>query len=204
MKIICIGQNYSAHVAEMRSKPTEQPLFFLKPDSSLLVNNKPFYYPAFTRELHYEAEIVLKIRRPGKHIAPQFARSYFEEVAFGIDLTARDLQRKCKEQGWPWEMAKGFEHSAPVSRFINLKEEELDPGNIPFRLDLNGTTVQEGNTSQMIYSVEEIISYVSGFMTLRIGDLLFTGTPSGVGPVQVGDKLQGYIGNKLMLAMEIL
>jgi acylpyruvate hydrolase len=203
MKIICIGQNYLAHVAEMHSRPTEAPLFFLKPDSSLLINNKPFYYPDFTNELHYEAEIVVKISRLGKHIQESFAHRYYREVAFGIDLTARDLQRRCKEEGWPWEIAKGFEHSAPVSSFISLETEGLAIDNIPFRLELNGITVQEGNTAEMIYPVHKLISYISRFMTLRIGDLIFTGTPSGVGPLRTGDLLEGYIADKPMLNMQI-
>ncbi len=203
MKIICIGQNYPAHVEEMKSKPTTAPLFFLKPDSSLLLNNRPFYYPEFTQSLHYEAEIVLKISKLGKHISPEFAHRYFEEVAFGIDLTARDLQEKCKKNGWPWEISKAFEHAAPVSRFINLKDEGLDIGNLPFRLEINNRVVQEGNTSHMIYPVEDLIAHVSQYMTLRLGDLLFTGTPSGVGPLKIGDQLTGYIADRLMMSMEI-
>lgn len=178
-------------------------MFFMKPDSSILLRNRPFYYPAFTKELHYEAEIVVRIDRVGKHIDRKFANRYYSEVAFGIDLTARDLQRQCKAEGKPWEIAKGFEHSAPLSSFIDLAEEGLSIDNIGFRLDLNGKTVQQGNTSDMIYHVDEIITHVSKYLTLKIGDLIFTGTPEGVGPLSIGDKAEGYIGDRKMLTMKV-
>jgi acylpyruvate hydrolase len=203
MKIICIGQNYQDHVKEMQSAPTEVPMYFVKPESSLLLRNRPFYYPEFTKDLQYEAEIVVRINRVGKHIQEKFAHRYYDEVAFGIDLTARDLQRECKQKGHPWEIAKGFEYSAPLSNFVSLEELAMKIGSIPFRLDLNGKTVQQGNTMNMIYSVDRIISYVSRFMTLKIGDIFFTGTPEGVGPLAVGDQLEGYIGERKMLAMKI-
>ncbi|MFO7722241.1 MAG: fumarylacetoacetate hydrolase family protein [Bacteroidales bacterium] len=203
MKIICIGQNYQDHVKEMKSSPTEVPMFFVKPESSLLLRNRPFYYPDFTKELHYEGEIVVRINRVGKHIQEKFAHRYYSEVGFGIDLTARDLQRECKEHGRPWEIAKGFEHSAPLSPFVSLEELGMEIGNIPFRLDLNGKTVQQGNTGNMIYTVDRIIAYVSLFMTLKIGDMIFTGTPEGVGPLAIGDRLEGYIGDRKMISLKI-
>lgn len=203
MKIICIGQNYKAHVAEMNSSVPEEPMFFIKPDTSLLHRNRPFYYPDFTTDLHYEAEIVVKIDRVGKHIQTRFAKNYYQEVAFGIDLTARDLQRKCKALGHPWEICKGFEHSAPVSQFVDLEDIGLQINGIPFRLEQNGVVVQQGNTSDMIFHVDEIIAHISKFMTLKTGDLIFTGTPQGVGPLAIGDVLEGFIGDQKMLSMKI-
>ncbi len=203
MKIICIGQNYRAHVKEMHGEIPKVPLFFCKPDSSLLLHNKPFYYPSFTRELHYEAEIVVRIDRVGKHIQPKYANRYYQEIALGIDLTARDLQRQCKEKGEPWEIAKSFEHSAPLSTFIDIEEEKLEIGNIPFHLDLNGKTVQQSNTSDMIFHVDDIIAYLSQFMCLKTGDLIFTGTPEGVGPLAIGDLLEGYINGRKMISLKI-
>lgn len=203
MKIICIGQNYAGHNKEMKSRPSEEPLFFIKPETSLLIRNKPFYYPEFTRLLHYEAEIVVKIDRVGKHIQPRFANRYYQQVAFGIDLTARDLQERCKKEGRPWEICKGFEHSAPVSKFLDLEENGLDINNIPFRLNVNGKTVQSGNTADMLWKVDEIIAHVSKFMTLKIGDMIFTGTPEGVGALNIGDHLEGYINEQLMMSMKI-
>lgn len=203
MKIICIGQNYREHNREMQSAEPTEPVFFLKPDTSLVIRNRPFYYPEFTGELHYEAEIVLKINKVGRHIQPKFAHTYYSEVAFGLDLTARDLQRKCKASGHPWEISKGFEGSAPISRFISLQESGLDIRNIPFKLLKNGDVVQEGNTSDMIFTVDEIIAYVSKFFTLKTGDMIFTGTPAGVGPLAIGDRLEGFIAGQKMLAMEI-
>lgn len=203
MKIVCIGQNYQAHVDEMKSKPSKEPLFFMKPDTSLLLKNKPVFYPGFTKELHYEAEIVVRINRLGKHIQEKYAKNYYNEIAFGLDLTARDIQRKCKMEGHPWEICKGFENSAPLSSFIDLEQEGLDINNINFHLDVNGITVQKGNTANMIYSVDEIISYLSKFFQLRIGDLIFTGTPEGVGPLAIGDRLEGYIGDRSMLSVKV-
>lgn len=203
MKIICIGQNYHAHVSEMNSKPTKEPMFFMKPDTSLLVRNKSFYYPDFTNNLHYEAEIVVRIDRVGKYIQQKFANRYYHEVGFGLDLTARDLQEICKKEGRPWEICKAFEYSAPLSNFIDIDEEQLSIDNISFHLDINGKVAQKGNTADMIYHVDEIISYISKFMTLKIGDLIFTGTPEGVGPLSRGDKLEGYIGEKLMLSLKV-
>ena len=201
MKIICIGRNYIDHAKELNNKVPEKPMFFLKPETSLLLKNRPFYYPDFSKEIHYETEIVIKIKRLGKHIEEQFAHRYYSEIGLGIDFTARDLQRDCKEKGHPWEIAKAFEHSAVVSEhFIN--KEDL-PDNINFKLELNGETVQNGYTEDMIFSVDKIINYVSQFFTLKIGDLIFTGTPAGVGQVKIGDNLKGYIENKLMFDFDI-
>lgn len=201
MKIICIGRNYIDHAKELNNKVPEKPMFFLKPETSLLQKNKPFYYPDFSNEIHYETEIVIKINRLGKYIEEKFAHRYYDEIGLGIDFTARDLQKICKEKGHPWEIAKAFEHSAPISEhFINKKEL---PENINFTLKLNNKTVQNGYTKDMIFSVDKIISYVSRFFTLKIGDLIFTGTPAGVGKIKPGDNLRGYIENKQMFNFDI-
>ncbi|MCF6366610.1 MAG: fumarylacetoacetate hydrolase family protein [Bacteroidales bacterium] len=196
MKIICIGRNYADHAKEMNSKVPEKPMFFLKPETSLLHKNKPFFYPDFSNEIHYETEVVIRINRLGKHIEEKFAHRYYSEIGLGIDFTARDLQRQCKEKGHPWEIAKGFEHSAPLSdNFIN--KEDL-PSDINFKLNLNGETVQNGNTKDLIFSFDKLISYISTFFPLKIGDLIFTGTPAGVGEVKTGDNLKGYLEGKQM------
>ena len=201
MKIICIGRNYIDHAKELNNPVPEKPVFFMKPETSLLLKNRPFYYPGFSKEIHYETEIVIKINRLGKYIEEKFAHRYYSEIGLGIDFTARDLQKECKAKGYPWEIAKAFEHSAPLSEsFIN--KEDL-PGNINFTLKLNDKIVQNGNTKDMIFSVDKIISYVSQFFTLKIGDLIFTGTPAGVGEVKIGDNLKGYIENKLMFDFDI-
>ncbi len=201
MKIICIGRNYADHIKEMNSNIPEKPIFFLKPETSILVKNRPFYYPEFSKEIHYETEIVIKINRLGKHIEEKFAHRYYSEIGLGIDFTARDLQRECKKKGLPWEIAKGFEHSAPLTEtFVN--KEDL-PENISFKLGLNGKTVQKGNTKDMIFSFDKLISYLSKFFTLKIGDLIFTGTPAGVGEVKIGDNLKGYMEDRLMFDFKV-
>jgi acylpyruvate hydrolase len=201
MKIICIGRNYIEHAKEMKSDVPQTPVFFMKPETSLLFKNQPFYYPDFSKEIHYETEVVIKVNRLGKHIEEKFAHRYYSELGLGIDFTARDLQQKCKEKGLPWEIAKAFEHSAPLSdTFIN--KEEL-PKNIKFSLDINGKIVQQGETKDMIFSFDRIISYISQFFTLKIGDLIYTGTPAGVGPVLIGDRLKAYMDNRLLLDFEI-
>ncbi|MBL4624525.1 MAG: fumarylacetoacetate hydrolase family protein [Flavobacteriales bacterium] len=202
MKIICIGRNYADHAKELNNPLPKEPLFFLKPDSAILPNNNPFFIPEFTNEVHYELEIVLKINRIGKHIEPQFAHKYFEEIGLGIDFTARDIQQQCKEKGHPWEKAKSFDGSAPLGSFVN-KNELSDLSAIHFSLTKNGETVQNGNTKDMIFSFGDIISYVSKFMTLKIGDLIFTGTPAGVGPVSTNDLLEGFIEDKKMLSCRV-
>ena len=198
MKIICIGRNYSEHAKEMNSPVPDVPVFFIKPDTALLRNNNAFYYPSFTNDLHYELEVVLKICRLGKSISERFANRYYSEVGLGIDFTARDLQKTCKEKGLPWQIAKAFDYSAAVSPFIP-KEELGDLTNLEFRLEKNGVVVQRGNTADMLFSFDKLISYVSGYVSFRIGDLLFTGTPAGVGSVVIGDRLTAYLGDRLML-----
>ena len=191
MKIIGIGMNYAEHNKELNAATPMQPVVFMKPDSALLRENKPFFLPDFSSEIHYEVEVVLKINRLGKNIAPQFASRYYDEFALGVDFTARDLQSDFRAKGLPWELAKGFDNSAVVSPFLPMKDYEKN--NISFRLDVNSKTVQAGNTANMIYSFDEIIAYVSRFFTLKIGDLIFTGTPAGVGKVAINDVLEGYV-----------
>lgn len=203
MKIICIGRNYGAHARELGNEVPENPVFFLKPDSAILRNNQPFFVPGFSKNVHYEAEIVVKIDRLGKNIKKHFAHRYYHEIALGIDFTARDLQDEAKAKGLPWAAAKGFDRSAPISRFIPLSEAGDNIRAVQFRLEKNGQTVQQGNTADMIFTVDELIAWVSQFMTLKMGDLIFTGTPAGVGPVTIGDRLTGYIGELRMLDFAI-
>ncbi len=198
MKIICIGRNYLEHAKELNNALPEVPLYFMKPDTAILRNNSPFFYPAFSKNLHYELEVVLKITRLGRNISEKFAHRYYTEIGLGIDFTARDLQQKCIEKGWPWEMAKSFDNSAPISDFIK-KSELGDVYNLDFRLEKNGEVVQHGNTKDLIFKFETLISYVSRFVTFRTGDLMFTGTPAGVGPVAIGDRLKAYLNDTLML-----
>lgn len=198
MKIICIGRNYVAHARELNNEVPDNPVFFMKPDSALVINNRPFFYPEFSNDVHHELEVVIRINRLGRSIEEQFAGRYYSEVALGVDFTARDLQAEQKKRGLPWEIAKGFDYSAPISEFFPV-EKFGDIHHLSFRLDLNGETVQDGSTSLMIFSFEKIISYVSRFMTLKTGDLIFTGTPAGVGPVAINDRLEAYLeGEKLM------
>ncbi len=198
MKIICIGRNYTDHAKELNNEIPENPVFFLKPDTALLRNNHPFFIPDFSNEIHYEVELILKIKLLGKSIQPRFAYRYFDEIGIGIDFTARDLQQKCREKGLPWEIAKAFDYSAAIGKFLP-KSTFPDLNAIHFRLDINGKTVQNGISSDMIFNFDKIISYVSKFMTFRTGDLIYTGTPAGVGPVKIGDRLQAYIEDQLLL-----
>jgi acylpyruvate hydrolase len=198
MKIICIGRNYAEHALELNHPLPEVPVFFMKHESCIVRNNKPFFYPDFSKNIHYEVEIVFKLGKVGKKIEKQFASRYYSEVGLGIDFTARDLQESARKEGLPWEIAKAFDHSAPLSRFISKKEFQ-DINNIQFQLDINGNTVQKASTHDMIFSIDELISYVSQFITLKTGDILFTGTPSGVGPVKIGDHLEGYLEDRKML-----
>lgn len=198
MKIICIGRNYLAHASELNNEVLDAPVFFMKPDSALVISNRPFFYPDFSKDVHHELEVVIRINRLGRSIEERYADRYYNEVALGIDFTARDLQAQQKLKGLPWEIAKGFDYSAPISEFFPL-EKFGDIHKLSFRLDLNGKTVQKGNTSLMIFSFEKIIAYVSRFMTLKTGDMIYTGTPAGVGPVAINDRLEAYLeGEKLM------
>lgn len=203
MKIICIGRNYVKHAKELNSEIPEEPVFFMKPDSALLPKKSPFYYPNFTKDLHYEIEIVVKINKLGKNIAPQFAHTYYDEIGLGIDFTARDIQKECKDKGLPWEKAKAFDFSAPVSQKFISKSKFKDVQDINFSLKKNNKIVQAGNTKDMLFSIDELIVFLSQFMTLKIGDLIFTGTPEGVGPVQIGDQLTGYIEGNAMIDIPI-
>lgn len=202
MKIICIGRNYAEHAKELKNELPTEPLFFLKPDTALLRNNDPFYYPSFTKDLHYECEVVFVICKVGKNIQEKFAHKYYNQVSLGIDFTCRDIQSSSKEKGLPWEKAKAFDYSAPISN-LSIDKNTIDISAIEFHLEKNGKTVQKGTTKDWIFHIDKIIAYVSQFMTLKTGDLIFTGTPAGVGPVVVGDKLQGYMGDKLMFDFEI-
>jgi acylpyruvate hydrolase len=201
MKIFCIGRNYSEHAKEMNAEVPQNPLFFMKPDTSVLKGND-FYFPNFTKNLHYECELVVRISRVGKNIQEEFAHKYYTEIGLGIDFTARDLQSECKKNGWPWELAKSWENSAPVGHtWINKSELNLE--NISFELDLNGKTVQKGNSTDMIFKIDQLIAHLSQYNTLKVGDLIFTGTPGGVGPVQIGDTLVGRLEGKEMFALNI-
>jgi 2-keto-4-pentenoate hydratase/2-oxohepta-3-ene-1,7-dioic acid hydratase in catechol pathway len=202
MKIICIGQNYLEHIKELNSAIPEEPVFFLKPDTALLLDNKPFYLPDFSKDIHHEVEIVLKINRVGKNIAEQFANKYYEEITVGIDFTARDIQKAQKTKGLPWEKAKAFDGSAPMGKFVSKSKFEK-MNNIGFHLDINGKTVQKGNTNDLLFSFDKIISFISQFITLKIGDLIYTGTPVGVSAVKIGDKLEAFLEGEKLLAFEV-
>lgn len=194
MKIICVGRNYAAHAKELNNAVEEEPVIFLKPDTALLSNNQDFYLPDFSTDIHYETEVVVKINKPGKHIDEKFAHRYYDSVSVGIDFTARDLQAMLKSKGLPWERAKAFDGSAVIGSFLPL----ADVGNIAdlnFSMSLNGQKVQSANTSEMVFSVDKVIAFVSRFITLKTGDLIYTGTPHGVGKVSVGDHLIGYLGD---------
>lgn len=202
MKIIAIGRNYTEHIEELKNERSDAPVVFLKPDTALLKNNTPFYHPDFSENIHHEVEIVLKVCKEGKHIKKEFASRYFDEIGIGIDFTARDLQDKCKAKGLPWEIAKGFNGSAPIGQFISIKEIP-DLENINFHLLINGELRQKGNTSMMLFDFGSIIEYVSNFFTLKKGDLIFTGTPAGVGKVNIGDHLEAFIEDQKLLDFEI-
>ena len=202
MKILAVGRNYSEHAKELNNPVPTEPVVFLKPDTALLREGKPFFHPDFSNDIHYEVELVIKIGKEGKHIAEKFALNYIESIGIGIDFTARDIQEKCKQKGLPWEIAKAFDHSAPIGNFINITEFK-DLKNISFSLKKNDEIVQSGNSSDMIFSFEQIISYLSKRFTLKKGDLIFTGTPAGVGKINIGDKYQAYIENQLLLSLEV-
>jgi len=201
MKIICIGRNYAEHAKEMNSAVPTEPVFFMKPDTALLKEGD-FYLPDFSKDVHHEIELVLKICKTGKHIEEQFAHKYYDEIGLGIDFTARDLQAKCKEKGLPWEKAKAFDNAAPLGKMVK-KEDMGDLSNINFELKINGESRQVGNSKDLIFSFDNVISYVSKFVTLKQGDLIYTGTPEGVGQVRIGDKLEGFINGKSFLSLNI-
>ena len=204
MKIIAVGMNYAQHNRELgHTQENREPVIFMKPDSAILKDGKPFFVPDFSHEVHYETEVVVRICRLGKNIAPRFAHRYYDAVTVGIDFTARDLQRKFREAGNPWELCKGFDNSAAIGTFISLEQAGGDLQNLDFHLDIDGCEVQRGNTADMLFKIDDIIAYVSRFTTLKIGDLLFTGTPAGVGPVSVGQHLQGYLGGEKLLDFHI-
>ena len=198
MKIICIGRNYVAHAKELNNELPTESVIFMKPDSALLRNNDPFYIPDWSNDLHHEVELIVRINKLGKSIEKEFAPRYYTEVGLGIDFTARDVQNKLKDKGLPWEKAKAFDHSAVICKEFVPVNELPDRNSINFRLDINGKTVQEGNTSLMIFPIDELISQISKYFTLKIGDLIYTGTPAGVGPVAIGDRLEGYLEGKKM------
>ncbi len=203
MKIICIGRNFAQHAKELGNNIPDEPVFFMKPDSARLPKKAPFYYPNFTKDLHYEIELVIRINKLGKNISKKFAHTYYDKIGLGIDFTARDIQKQCKEKGLPWEKAKAFDYSAPMSpTFIN-KSEFKDLNNINFSLKKNNEIVQLGNTKDMLFKFDDLIVYLSQFLTLKIGDYIFTGTPSGVGAVSIGDKLEGYIEEQKMLELKV-
>ncbi len=202
MKIICIGRNYINHAKELNNPVPEKPVFFIKPETAILKKNQPFFYPEFTKDLHYEVELVVRIHKIGKHIQEKFAHKHYEEIGLGIDFTARDLQAEQKKKGLPWEIAKAFDHSAPIGDFIP-KSELDDIQNLNISLKKNGELVQQGSSANMIFTIDKIIAYVSQFVSLKIGDLIFTGTPEGVGPVQIGDRLTGFLGEREMFSFDI-
>ncbi|MFT6867835.1 MAG: acylpyruvate hydrolase [Cyclobacteriaceae bacterium] len=201
MKIVCIGRNYADHIAELGNERPDHPVIFMKPDTAILRNNEPFYHPTFSKEIHHEVELLLKIKKEGKSISKEFAHKYYDEIGLGIDFTARDIQNQLKEKGQPWERAKAFNGSAPISEFIS--KEGFDITNINFELKVNGETRQKGNSQMMLWPVDELVSYVSQFFTLKTGDIIFTGTPKGVGPVHIGDILTGSLEDKEMFHFEI-
>ena len=201
MKIICIGRNYAKHIAELQNERPTEPVIFIKPDSSILLKNNPFIIPPFSQDIHYEVEVVIKIKKIGKFIDQKFAHKYYDEIGLGIDFTARDLQSKLKEKGLPWEKAKGFDGSSVVGKFVG--KEVLNTDRIHFQLIRNGDVVQDGDSSHMLWKIDEIIAYVSQFFTLKIGDLIFTGTPAGVGRVEPDDILEGKLEGMDMFRVKV-
>ncbi|HSY61565.1 MAG TPA: fumarylacetoacetate hydrolase family protein [Cytophaga sp.] len=202
MKIIGIGRNYSEHAKELNNALPAAPIIFLKPDTALLKNNEAFYFPSFTKDIHHEIELVVKISKEGKNIQEKFAHKYYDEIGLGIDFTARDLQQQAKEEGLPWTLAKGFNGSAPVSEFVP-KSDYPNIQQISFSLTINGKVRQSGTTADMVFSIDYIIAYISQYITLKKGDLIYTGTPKGVGSIAIGDTLEGFLENKKMLTCEI-
>ena len=202
MKLICIGKNYLKHIHELNSKKEDDPVIFLKPDTSVIQKKQPFFIPEFSSDIHYEVEIILKFNRVGKHIEPKFSKKYFDKISLGIDFTARDLKRKFKENGLPWDIAKGFDNSAMVGDWLSV-DLFNDIDNINFRLEKNGEIVQKSNSSNMIWKIDQLISKASTFFTIKIGDIMFTGTPEGVGKVVENDLLEGYIDDKKVFSVRV-
>jgi len=202
MKIIAVGRNYAEHIKELNNEQPDDPVIFTKPETAILRNNEPFFYPEFSQDVHHEVEILVRISRTGKHIDEKFAHKYYDEIGIGIDFTARDIQSKLKTKGLPWDLAKGFNGSAPISSFVP-KSEFSDLQNLNFRLDVNGETRQQGNTSMMLFKIDYLIAFVSRYFLLQQGDILFTGTPKGVAPVQIGDTLTAYIEDRKMLEFAV-
>ncbi|WP_461051227.1 fumarylacetoacetate hydrolase family protein [Spirosoma arcticum] len=202
MKIIAVGRNYAEHIKELNNAQPDDPVIFMKPETAIPLKNEPFFYPDFSSDVHHEVEILVKINRVGKNIDERFAHKYYDEIGVGIDFTARDVQSKLKAKGLPWELAKGFNGSAPISGFVP-KADFADLQNINFRLDVNGETRQQGNTSLMLFKIDYLIAFVSRYFLLQQGDILFTGTPKGVGPVQIGDRLTAYIEDRKMLEFDV-
>lgn len=203
MRIFAIGRNYADHIKELNNERPDEPVIFTKPDTAVLRNNAPFYYPDFSKDVHYEVELILRICKEGKNIDEKFAHKYYDSIGIGIDFTARDLQQKAKEKGLPWDIAKGFNGSAPISDKFFSTAEFADLKNINFSLQVDGELKQQGNTSLMLFNFEYTIAYLSKFFTLRTGDLIFTGTPKGVGPVTIGNKLSAFIENEKLLEFEV-
>ncbi len=201
MKIICIGRNYAKHIAELENEKPEHPVVFLKPDSAILPKKMPFFIPTFSQDVHYEVEVLVKINRVGKHIAPKFSHKYYAEIGLGIDFTARDVQAKCKEKGLPWEKAKAFDGSAVIGEFF--PKEQFNTDQISFQLKKNKVLVQDGNTKHMLWKIDELISYVSQYFTLKKGDVIFTGTPAGVGKVVENDVLIGELEGKKAFEIKV-
>lgn len=202
MKILAVGRNYAAHIEELNNERPEAPVVFFKPDTAVLRNNEPFYYPEFSNDIHFEVEILLKIGKPGKHIQEKYASKYYNQIGIGIDFTARDLQQQAKNKGLPWALAKGFNNSAPISKFYPI-DHFGDIHNLNFGLEIDGAVRQRGNTSKMLFSFNEIICYISRFFTLKKGDIIFTGTPEGVGPVNIGNRLRAFIEDQTLLDFEV-
>ena len=201
MKIICVGKNYLKHIDELNSSKEDEPVIFLKPDTSIIQKNQPFFIPEFSNEIHYEIEIILKFNRLGKHIESKFSKKYFNQISLGLDFTARDFQNKFKERGLPWDISKGFDNSALIGDWKSIKTYDLD--NINFRLEKNGKIVQQSNSKNMIWKIDELISYASKYFTIKIGDIMFTGTPEGVGVVSEDDFLEGFLGDEKVFSVKI-
>jgi len=201
MKIVCVGRNYADHITELGNERPTEPVIFMKPDTAIIKNNEPFYHPHFSNDIHHEVEILVKIKKEAKSVAKEFAHNYYDEIGLGIDFTARDIQTKVKEKGLPWERAKAFNGSAPISEFISKKDFDLN--NLNFSLQRNGQPVQEGNTNLMLWKIDELIANISSFILLKTGDIIFTGTPKGVGPIAIGDSLTGFIENRKMFDFEV-